>query len=97
MAAMTDARQATVRAGTLFRNMLEDSAEYDVKVFAIAAPKGRIDAKDDAVVGVEAEAESVVVLEIRKIKIAATVRNFARVVEEGPVEAAPDLPAVFAL
>src|SRR5262245_27309608 len=97
MAAITDARQPSVLPGAFLSNMLKNSAEYDVKVFAIAASKGRIDAKDDAIVGVEAEPEPVVALEIRKIKIAATVRHFARVIEECPVEATPDLPAVFAL
>ena len=77
--------------------MSKNPAEYDVQVFAIAAPKGGIDAKHDTVVGVEAEAEPVVLLEIRQIEITATVRHFAGVVEDGPIEAAPDLPAVFAL
>ena len=47
--------------------MLENPAEHDVKVFAIAASEGGIDAKHDAIVGVEAEPEPVVALEIRKI------------------------------
>src|SRR5262245_50814019 len=96
-AAITKVRQPRVLAGAFFSNILKNSAEYDVKVFAITAPKGGIDANDDAIVGVEAEPEPVVALEIRKIEIGATVRHFARIIEEGTVEATPDLPAVFAL
>src|SRR5678816_2571177 len=97
MAAITHTRQPEVLTAAFLSNLLKNSAEYEVKVFAIAAPKRSIDAKDDAVVGVEAEPESVVALEICKIKIAATVRYFARVIEDGPVEATPNFPAVFAL
>src|SRR5262245_12659104 len=97
MAAITHASKPSVLTVTIFRNKLKNPAEYDVKVFAIAASKGGIDAKDDAVVSVEAESEPVVALEIREIEIAATVRDFPSVIEECPVEATPDLPAVFAL
>src|SRR5918995_2991869 len=66
-------------------------------MLAISAPEARVDADDDAFTCVEAEPESVVLLQVVDPEILATERHLAGVVEEGHVEARPDLEAVFAL
>ena len=70
---------------------LKHAAKDDVEVLAITAPERGVCAKDDAIVCVESKPEPVVVLQVFKVQIGATVGLFG-VVEERAIEAAPDLP-----
>src|SRR4030095_7340627 len=79
------------------RRRFENAAEDDINMLAIAAPEAGVDAKDDRFVGVEAESETVVLLEILEAQIGPAVGHLAGVVEERAVEAAPDFPAVLRL
>src|SRR5262245_35436986 len=82
---------------TIAARILKDPPKDDVEVLAITTPEAGVDAKDDGVVRVETEPEAVVGFEVVEIQIGPGVGDFAGVVEEGAVEAAPDLVAVFAL
>src|SRR5262245_2365108 len=66
-------------------------------MFAITAPEAGVHAKDDCIVSVETEPEAVVGFEVAEIQTGSRADHFTGVVEERPVEAAPDLVAVFAL
>src|SRR5262245_21165996 len=77
--------------------LLKDSTDDDVEMVAIRAAEGSIDAEHDAVVGVEAEPDAVVRFEILEVQILTLVGHFARIVEDGAVEAAPDFPTVLGL
>src|SRR6188508_770425 len=73
---------------------LENAANHDVQVLPITAPKGGIHPEHDAVIGVEAESDPIILLEILEVQISTLVGDLPGIVEEGAVEGAPNLPAV---
>src|SRR5262245_20495981 len=79
------------------RTRLEHAAKDDIQMLPILTPKAGIHPKDDALVGVEAESEAVVLFEVVEIQVGAAVRDLAGVVEQRGVEPAPDLPAILRL
>src|SRR5688572_2304480 len=66
-------------------------------MLAITTPKRAVDAQDDAVIGIEAEAKAIVRLEMPQIQIRPFHLDLPGVIEERAVEAGPDLEAVLAL
>ena len=68
-----------------------------MQMLSVAASERGVHPDDHAVVGVEAESETVVVFERSKIQVVPRQRDLARVGEEGRLETGPDLPAILAL
>src|SRR6188508_2018905 len=81
------------------RNMgsLKQAAKDDVKMCSVAAAECDIDARDDALIRVEPEPDTVVVLQVAEVQILAPQGDLACVGEQGGVEPGPDFEPVLAL
>ena len=76
---------------------LEDIAEHNIEMLAVAAAESGVDPENRAVVGVESKAEAVCIFEVLEVEIRATQCDLAGVVEQRRVQARPDFKAVLGL
>src|SRR6187551_2781865 len=76
---------------------LKDIPEHYVEVLAVGAAEPGVDPQNRAVVGVESEAEAVVVLEVLEVEVGASQGDLAGIVEQRRVEARPDFKPVLGL